>query len=116
MTRLIILKAKDFDDMENIAKPFIDNRYTIMSSDAKHIIAKKRNFGRWYFHLLFLVLILFVVSYNSWILYVVCIMYITYFIFYLFKKSKIVLITTELTDKDGNPVEFDDINTIGDYY
>lgn len=41
MTKPIILKAKDFDDMENIAKPFIDNGYKIMSSDAKHIIAKK---------------------------------------------------------------------------
>jgi len=114
MTKPIILKAKDFDDMENIAKSFIDKGYKIISSDTKYILAKKRNFGQWYFHLLFLALILFIIS-NSWILYLVCIMYIAYFIFYLFKKSKIVLITTESTDNNGNPVEFDDINNISDY-
>jgi len=111
MPKPIILKAKNFDDMENIAKPFLDNGYKIMSSDAKYILAKKRNFGQWYFHVLFLALILFIVS-NSLILYLVCMMYIAYFLFYLFKKSKIVLITTEFTDKDGNPVEFDDVNTV----
>lgn len=112
MVKPIILKAKDFDDMESIAKPFIDNGYKIMSSDAKHIIAKKRNFGNWYFHVLFLGLILFIIGYNSLLLYLVCIIYIVYFLFYLFKKSKIVLITTESKDADGNPVEFDHINDI----
>ncbi|MBZ9569945.1 hypothetical protein KQY27_00030 [Methanobrevibacter sp. TMH8] len=112
MTKPIILKAKNFDDMESIAKPFIDNGYKIMSSDAKHIIAKKRNFGIWYFHVLFLGLILFIVSYNSWILYLVCLLYIAYFLFYLFKRSKIVLITTESKDEEGNYVEFDDIKDI----
>jgi len=112
MAKPVILKAKDFDDMENIAKPFLDNGYKIISSDAKHIIAKKRNLGRWYFHLLFLVLILFIVSYNSLILYLVCIMYIAYFLFYLLQKSKIALITIESTDKDGNSIEFDDINSV----
>lgn len=110
MVKPIILKAKDFDDMESTAKPFIDNGYRIISSDAKHIIAKKRNFGNWYFHVLFLGLILFIVGYNSWLLYLLCILYIGYFLFYLFKRSKIVLITTESKDENGNPVEFDDIS------
>jgi len=112
MTKPIILKAKNFDDMESIAKPFLDNGYKTISSDTKHIIFKKRNFGKWYFHVLFLFLILFMGYDDSRILYVVCIMYMAYFIFYLFKKSKIVLITTESTDIDGNPVEFDDIEKI----
>ena len=107
----IILKAKDFDDMENIAKPFLDNGYKIMSSDAKYILVKKRNFGNAYFHILFLFLILFV-SYELWMTYLLCIAYIAYFLYYLFKKSKVVLITTETTDKDGNPVDFDDIGSV----
>ena len=111
MTRPIILKAKDFDDMECIAKPFINNGYKIVSSDGKHILVKKRNFGNWYFHVLFLALILFIVR-DSLIVYIVCILYISYFLFYLFKRSKIVLITSESTDEDGNHVEFDDFNSI----
>jgi len=107
MTKPIILKAKDFDNMESIAKPFIDNGYKIMSSDAKHIIAKKRNFGNRYIHILFLFLILFVIGYDTWMVYVACIIYSSYFIYFLFKKSKVVLITTESKDKDGGLVEFD---------
>jgi len=107
----IILKAKDFDDMENIAKPLLDNGYKVRSSDVKHILVKKRNFGNVYFHILFLFLILFI-SYELWMTYLLCILYIAYFLYYLFKKSKIVLITTESTDDDGNPVEFDDIGSI----
>ena len=126
MTKPIILKAKDFDDMESIAKPFIDNGYKIMSSDARHIIVKKRNFGKIIFHILFLFLILFgdirgnilyliasILSINVlWLTYIVCIAYMIYFSYYLFKKSKIILFTTESTDADGNPVEFDDIESV----
>ena len=112
MTKLIMLKAKDFDDMESIAKPFIDKGYKIMSSDAKHILTKKRNFGNRYVHILFLFLILFVIGYDSWMVYATCIIYSVYFIYFLFKKSKLVLITTESKDTDGNLVEFDKIEEI----
>jgi len=112
MKEPIILKAKDFDDMEDIAEKFIENGYKIMSSDSKHIIAKKRNFGTIYIHILLLFLILFVVSYNSLILYILCIVYIGYFTFNLFKNSKIVLITTESVDEEGNSVKFNNIENI----
>jgi hypothetical protein len=108
----IILKAKNFENMEDIAKPLLDGGYKIMSSNTKYILVKKRNYGNVYFHILFLFLILFVVSYNSLLIYIICLLYIAYFVYYLFKKSKIVLITTESTDEDGNPVEFDDIKNI----
>ncbi|MEA4956121.1 hypothetical protein SDC9_03501 [bioreactor metagenome] len=112
MSEPIILKAKNFDDMEDIAEKFLDNRYKIMSSDSKHVILKKRNFGTIYIHILLLFLILFVVSYNSLVLYILCIVYIGYFVFNLFKNSKIVLITTESIDKEGNPVEFNNIDDL----
>lgn len=108
----IILKAKNFDDMEDIAEKFIENGYKIMSANSEHIIAKKRNFGTIYIHLLLLFLILFVVSYNSLVLYILCLVYIGYFVFNLFKNSKIVLITTETVDEKGKPVKFDNIKDI----
>jgi len=112
MTKPIILKAKDFDDMEFIAKPFIDNGYKIISADGKHILAKKRNYGNRYVHILFLFLIMFAIPYNSWIVYPTCIIYCGYFIYYLYRKSKIALITTESKDTEGNMVDFDDIEKI----
>jgi len=117
MTKPIILKAKDFDDLEDIAKPFIDNRYKILSSDSRHILLKKRNYGNRYIHILFLFLILFIVSYTYLlVIYLLCILYMAYFSYYILKKSQIVLITTDTTDKDGNPVEFDDIESVNLIY
>lgn len=112
MTKTLILKAKSLDDMEELAEIFIERGYKLMSSDSKHIIARKRNFGSIFVHILLLFLILFVVGYNSLILYILCAVYILYFVFNLFRNSEIVLITTEDTDKDGNPVTFDSIDDI----
>jgi hypothetical protein len=109
MTKTFILKAENQEDIEKIAKPFLDKGFRVISEDENYLIAKKRNFGSYYVHLIFIVLILFVISYTSWVLYAVCGIYIAYFLYFLFNKSKVVLITTETTDKDGNPVEFDDI-------
>ena len=112
MTKTFILKAKNQEDIEKIANPFLDKGFKVISEDENYLIAKKKDFGRYYIHLIFIVLILFVVSYTSWILYVVCGVYIAYFLYFLFSKSKVVLVTTETVDKDGNPVEFDDIENI----
>lgn len=112
MTKTLILKAKNYDDMEEIAKPFFDRGYKLISSDFNHIIAKKRNFGSIFVHALLLFLILFVVAYNSIILYIFCAIYVFYFIFNLFYNSEVVLITTESTDNDGNPPEFDSIEDV----
>ena len=107
MTKTFILKAESTEDIEKIAKPFLDKGFKVISEDKTYLVAKKRNIGSYYVHFIFILLILFVVSYNSWLIYAVCGVYIAYFLYFLFTKSKVVLITTEATDKDGNPVEFD---------
>ncbi|MCL2115986.1 MAG: hypothetical protein FWH29_07180 [Methanobrevibacter sp.] len=112
MTKTYILKAEDSKDIEKIAMPFLDKGFKVISEDETHLIAKKRNFGSYFVHLIFILLILFVISYTSWMIYVVCGVYITYFLYFLFSKSEVVLITTETSDKDGNPVEFDNIGDI----
>ncbi|KZX15880.1 hypothetical protein MBCUT_12050 [Methanobrevibacter cuticularis] len=112
MKKPTVLKAETYDDMESIAEPFLDNGYKILSVDKAHLIARKRNYGNRYVHILFLVLILFVIEYNSWLIYVTCFLYIIYFTYYIFRKSEILLVTTETNDKEGNPVEFDDINNL----
>jgi len=107
MTKTYILKAENPEEIEKIAKPFLDKGFKVISEDENYLIAKKRNFGSYVVHFIFIILILFVVSYTSWMIYVVCGVYIAYFVYFLFIKSKVVLITTEDRDKDGNPVEFD---------
>lgn len=111
MTKIKILKADSQEDIDNLAKPFLDNGFKVVSKDDVHLIAKKRNFGNFLVHILFIFLILFVISYTSWLIYVFCIAYISYFVYFLYKKSEVVLITTETTDKEGKPVNFDNIKT-----
>jgi hypothetical protein len=112
MTKTFILKAENQEDIDKIAKPFLDKGFKVISEDENHLIAKKRNFGSYFVHIIFILLILFVISYNSWMIYLVCGVYIAYFLYFLFSKSEVVLITTESIDKDGNPVEFDNIEDI----
>ena len=112
MTKTFILKAENPEEIEKIAKPFLDKGFKIISEDETYLIAKKRNIGSYLVHFIFIVLILFVISYTSWMIYVVCGGYITYFVYFLFSKSKVVLITTETVDKDGSPVEFDSMENI----
>jgi len=109
MTKTFILKAESPEEIEEIAKPFLDKGFRVLSEDETHLIAKKRNLGSYVVHFVFIALILFVINSTSWMIYVVCGIYITYFLYFLFTKSQVVLITTETVDKDGNPVEFDDL-------
>ena len=112
MTKTFILKAENPEEIEKIAKPFLDKGFKVLSEDETHLIAKKRDFGNYVVHFVFIALILFVISSTSWMIYVVCGVYIAYFLFFLFTKSQVVLITTETVDKEGNPVEFDKIENI----
>ena len=112
MTKTFILKAENPEDIDKIAKPFLDKGFKVISEDNTHLIAKKRDIGSYLVHFIFIALILFVISYTSWMIYVVCGIYIAYFLYFLFTKSQVVLITTETVDKDGNPVEFDNCQEV----
>jgi len=83
MAKTFILKAENYEDIERIAKSFLDKGFKVISEDENYLIAKKRNFGSYFVHLVFIVLILFVVSYTSWILYVVCGVYSLLSVFFI---------------------------------
>jgi hypothetical protein len=126
----IIIKAKNTEDISTISQPLLKKGFKEISKDEFHIILKKRNFGALITHICFLLLILFgdisffqaipflsglgnnLQKYNTILIYVLCFFYLAYIIFNLFTKTKVVLITTETKDKDGNPIKFNNIDEI----
>ncbi|MDR3292020.1 MAG: hypothetical protein LBT10_07740 [Methanobrevibacter sp.] len=126
-----ILKAKNEKEIDRLAQPILKKGFKEISKDELHIILKKRSFGSPIIHICFLLLIFFgsisffqnipffnlIRDYNlnfiDYILqYFVCFCYAMYIIFNLFMKTKVVLITTETKDMDGNPIEFNNIDDL----
>ncbi|MDR1820058.1 MAG: hypothetical protein LBR15_07440 [Methanobrevibacter sp.] len=130
--KLIILGAKNGEEIDDLAKPILKKGFKEISKDEIHIILKKRSFGSPIIHICFLLLILFgsvfffnnLPFFNSLIQryslnfidnivqYILCISYGSYIFFNLFAKTKVVLITTETEDIDGNPIEFNNVNDL----
>ncbi|MDR2830599.1 MAG: hypothetical protein LBB45_06170 [Methanobrevibacter sp.] len=127
----VILKAKDEKEITKLARHILKKGFKEVSKDENHIILKKRNFGSMITHVCFLLLILFgsisffqdipifnfIKKYNinfiDYVLqYFLCSCYVVYIVFNLFMKTKVVLITTETKDADGNPIEFNMINDL----
>jgi hypothetical protein len=128
----IILEAKNEEEIDDLSKPILKKGFKEISKDEIHVILKKRSFGSLSVHICFLLLILFgsvfffhnLPFFNSLIQkyglnfidnilqYIICISYGSYILFNLFTKTKVVLITTETEDMDGNPIEFNNINDI----
>jgi hypothetical protein len=126
----IILKANSTKEISTISQPFLKKGFKEISKDEVHIILKKRNFGKLIPHICFLLLILFgdisffqnipilniflnnLQQYNLVFIYILCFCYLAYIIFNLYTKTKVILITTETKDKDGNPIKFNTIDDI----
>ncbi|MDR0912552.1 MAG: hypothetical protein LBM96_08155 [Methanobrevibacter sp.] len=128
-----ILKANSSEEIQEIANPFINKGFKTLSQDDVHIVLKKRNFGSIIIHIIFLFFILFGSPsylamffgnnpfFNSVFLSNIFINsyyfifvggYCIYFIYHLFKKTIVVLITTETLDTEGNPLEFNILEDI----
>ncbi|MDR2873452.1 MAG: hypothetical protein LBV42_01695 [Methanobrevibacter sp.] len=126
----IILKANSNEEISKISQPFLEKKFKEISKGDSHIILKKRNFGSPIIHICFLLLILFgdisffenlpflnsfqssPPKYNIFVTYIFCFFYVAYIIFNLFTKTKVILITTETRDEDGNPIKFNNIDEV----
>jgi hypothetical protein len=96
-----VLKAENKEEMDSIANNFLENGYKISSSEDVFVILRHNSYGNLIIHGILIFLTLFVSI-------LAIIGNVVYFAYYFFKKSDIVLITTETTDADGNPVDFYD--------
>ncbi|WP_409199762.1 hypothetical protein [Methanobrevibacter sp. DSM 116169] len=97
--------SNNFDEMETIKEKLASVGYVINSEGDNYILVKKRAYGKIYIHL---VLIAIAIFYT----YPVIFLNLIYFGYNYIKKSNYILITTEKTDKDGNDLEFMDLEEI----
>lgn len=104
-----IVHARDKEVMNQLAKLFEESKYTVKSQDKNYVLLKKNNYGNPLIHLPFILIGLF---FNAFAILV----NVAYFAYSVFKKSNVILITTEKNDEDGNPLEFDDIGEIEVFY
>ena len=104
-----IVHARDKDVMEQLAALFEESKYKLQSKDVNYVLLKKTNYGNVLIHLPFLLIALF---FNGWAILV----NVAYFAYSVFKRSNVILITTEKNDDEGNPLEFEDVALIEVFY
>lgn len=104
-----ILYAKNTNVMDELTEIFLDSKYKIKSEEDNYVLLRKTNYGNIIIHILFLLVALFLNSYAI-------IINLIYFCYNFFKKSNIILITTDTLDTEGNPVEFDNVEDLEVFY
>lgn len=104
-----IVHARDSKVMDELANLFIESKYSVKAEDTNYILLKKNNYGNVLIHLPFILIALFLNVYAL-------LVNVVYFAYSLFKKSNVILITTEKNDDEGNPLEFDSVREIEVFY
>lgn len=104
-----IVHARDSDVMHKLSDLFVESKYSVKAEDKNYVLLKKNNYGNVLIHLPFLLIALFL---NAFALLV----NVAYFAYSIFKKSNVILITTERKDDEGNPLEFDSVRDLEVFY
>lgn len=105
----IILHVKNDSDMNELADILYESKYKMDYREKNFILLKKKNYGHWLPHVIFIVIGLFI-NQLAFILNVI------YFSYSFFRKSNLILLTTDTLDADGNPVEFDKAEDLEIFY
>lgn len=103
--QLDVVQAKSLNEMNRITETFVDNNFNIKEDGKNFILLKKRMYGNYYVHILFLCIALFVFN-------LAIIVNIVYLAISLIWRSPFVLVTTETTDQDGNLLEFTSVDEV----
>ena len=104
-----IVHARDSDIMYQLSDLFVESKYSVKSEDKNYVLLKKNDYGNVLIHLPFILIALFINGYAL-------VVNVAYFAYSLFKKSNVILITTEKLDDEGNPLEFDSVRELEVFY
>lgn len=102
---LFILNADNSREIDKISEELSEYNFKIIQQENNFILMKKKRYGNYYVHILFLLIGLFVFSPAL----VVNLVYFTYS--YLW-ASPHVLITTEIKAEDGEDLEFNTMEEV----
>ena len=104
-----VLHVKTKENMNELAEILSRSKYKMEYREKNYILMKKRDYGNWILHVIFIAIGLFI-SVLAFIFNVI------YFSYSFLKKSNIILITTDTTDLEGNLVEFDKAEDLEVFY
>ncbi len=98
------LHAKNKKELEELRDLFIENGFKLNTEGDNFAFLFKRAYGNWIAHLIFIILACIISALFIFVNLVI-------FLYYFYKKSQYVLITTKLTN-DGEKIEFDKLESI----
>lgn len=102
---LLILGADSSKEMENISNRLSQKKFKVLEQDNEFILMRKRRFGNPLIHVVCLILALSVFS-------LLIFVNVAYFMYSYIWASPHVLITTEKTSEDGEPLKFNDMDEV----
>ena len=103
--QLFILKAENLKEIEEISNTLSENKFKQIQQEDNYILMKKRRYGNILIHIICLIIALQFIG-------IVIFINVIYFSYSYIWASPNVLITTETLDKDGNKLEFNEMDEI----
>jgi len=112
--KLKIIKAKNRDEIDEITQKLLDNKFKAVDEEESFVLVKRIRYGDIKVHMILIALALISPNVIIPLLIPSCFIvgFIVYFAYNVFKRSEAVLVTTEEFDKDGNPLEFSNLEDI----
>lgn len=102
---LFILKADNSQEMNKISEELSEHKFKKIEEENNFILMKKKRYGNYYVHILFLMIGLF-------FLYWALIVNVVYFTYSYLWASPHVLITTEVKSSEGDDLEFNTMDEL----
>jgi hypothetical protein len=103
--KLLILKADNSKEMNSICDELSEHKFKKLQEEKNYILMKKKRYGNYYVHILFLLIGLFFV-------YLALLVNVIYFTYSYLWASPNVLITTETKSEDGEDLEFNTMDQV----
>ena len=102
---LYILHADNSKEMKNISEELSQKKFKLIEKEDNYILMKKRRYGNILIHVICLIIALSALG-------LVLFVNVVYFTYSFLWASPNVLITTETTDEEGNPLKYSNMEEI----
>ena len=102
---MFILKADNSKELDEISEELSQNKFKVIQEENHFRLMKRKRYGNYYVHCLFLLIGLFFA-------YPALIVNVVYFTYSYLWASPHVLITTELKSEDGEKLEFNTMDEV----
>ena len=102
---LFILKAKDSKDLDRISNELSENKFKVIQEESHFKLMKRKRYGNYYVHILFLIIGLFFA-------FPALIVNVVYFAYSYLWASPHVLLTTETKTESGEDLGFNTMDEV----